>query len=356
MAWGKIIGGTLGALLGGPIGAGVGLAIGAGVDESDDDQDGDSQHSPSLMLEQNGNVLRVTVAGRLPPQADGAMVRIEHHGEFVKAFVPLFADDDEDFAFARPITNQSLSVDIPLYVLSITRHERCTIGVLVGVFDGEEQLGVLAASIPLTIGMQPWRIIDWMVPAVDVLCHYALRSGRWTPAKIQRIKATFGELFEQKGEEAEALKERLKLSQRPPLAASIESYHRRFGEPELSMLLLACVADLLRMSAATNNRVADDVESLGRQLGLDADQIQEALDFGESDADRSKQSSGDAHWACGILGIAVGSNADAIQLAWRKKISELHPDKYTSLPDVVQTLIKEKAQELNRARDILLSQ
>ncbi|MDC4599412.1 molecular chaperone DnaJ, partial [Acinetobacter baumannii] len=41
------------------------------------------------------------------------------------------------------------------------------------------------------------------------------------------------------------------------------------------------------------------------------------------------------------------------QVAYRKKMAEFHPDKYQTLPESVQQLIEQQAQQLNQARAVL---
>ena len=46
-------------------------------------------------------------------------------------------------------------------------------------------------------------------------------------------------------------------------------------------------------------------------------------------------------------------NEQTLQAAYRKKMADFHPDKYQSLPESVQQLIEQQAQQLNQARAVL---
>lgn len=64
----------------------------------------------------------------------------------------------------------------------------------------------------------------------------------------------------------------------------------------------------------------------------------------------------DVLWACNILQVSeLSINRDSIQLAYRLRVKEFHPDKYQNLPESVLQILNEKTQEVNRAKDILMS-
>lgn len=58
--------------------------------------------------------------------------------------------------------------------------------------------------------------------------------------------------------------------------------------------------------------------------------------------------------ACQLLEIQPEVLSEqTLQVAYRKKMADFHPDKYQSLPESVQRLIKQQAQQLNQARAVL---
>ncbi|EXE61934.1 dnaJ domain protein [Acinetobacter sp. 1542444] len=58
--------------------------------------------------------------------------------------------------------------------------------------------------------------------------------------------------------------------------------------------------------------------------------------------------------ACKLLDIPPHSLSEQIlQVAYRKKMAEFHPDKYQTLPESVRQLIEQQAQQLNEARAVL---
>lgn len=58
--------------------------------------------------------------------------------------------------------------------------------------------------------------------------------------------------------------------------------------------------------------------------------------------------------ACKLLDISPDSLTEqTLQVAYRKKMAEFHPDKYKTLPESVQQLIEQQAQQINQARAVL---
>ncbi|MDC4876377.1 molecular chaperone DnaJ [Acinetobacter baumannii] len=58
--------------------------------------------------------------------------------------------------------------------------------------------------------------------------------------------------------------------------------------------------------------------------------------------------------ACQLLDIPPHSLTEqTLQIAYRKKIADFHPDKYQTLPESVQQLIEQQAQQINQARAVL---
>lgn len=58
--------------------------------------------------------------------------------------------------------------------------------------------------------------------------------------------------------------------------------------------------------------------------------------------------------ACKLLDISPHSLTEqTLQAAYRKKMAEFHPDKYQTLPESVQQLIEQQAQQINQARAVL---
>ena len=53
------------------------------------------------------------------------------------------------------------------------------------------------------------------------------------------------------------------------------------------------------------------------------------------------------------MNMLEGATIDEMRRAYRLKIKDFHPDKYTHLPESVKLVLQEKAQELNLAKETL---
>jgi len=55
-----------------------------------------------------------------------------------------------------------------------------------------------------------------------------------------------------------------------------------------------------------------------------------------------------------ILGLSYDASCEEIKSAYRKNVVEIHPDKYSNLPQPVRQVLNEKLQKLNRAYDLII--
>lgn len=268
----------------------------------------------------------------------------------------MYQDKDGDFQLVYNTSGETTELDLPLDGLVLPAHGAVEIGVVAVAMKNADYVGHLATSLTVSPTPYPWSEIRWCSPAVDLLAHFALREGSWTADKVRVIKEVFSDIVENDRDEFEALRDRLKLSSRPSIEECLNSYQRRFKEQPLVMGLMEGVAGLISLSGRPQDVVSAELHQLGRRLGATEPMVEIALAKSrQSSGKETTASTSDVRWARQTLGVTDGATQDEIKLAWRKKVSELHPDRYADLPEVVQNLIKTKAQELNRARDILKS-
>jgi DnaJ like chaperone protein len=122
----------------------------------------------------------------------------------------------------------------------------------------------------------------------------------------------------------------------------------------------------LQMAAAFADGEISDAERLVivdicQQLGLKRDAIDALIRRMQA------QSSFHQHWqggaptqqridqAYGVLGVDSSASDAQVKRAWRKLMSQHHPDKLVSkgLPEEMMQLAKEKAQEIQAAYDLI---
>ncbi|HEN9508411.1 J domain-containing protein [Acinetobacter baumannii] len=75
---------------------------------------------------------------------------------------------------------------------------------------------------------------------------------------------------------------------------------------------------------------------------------------GEMNQKKASDLNNEQRQACKLLDIPPHSLTEqTLQAAYRKKMADFHPDKYQSLPESVQQLIEQQAQQINQARAVL---
>ncbi|MDS7932160.1 molecular chaperone DnaJ [Acinetobacter sp. V91_7] len=75
---------------------------------------------------------------------------------------------------------------------------------------------------------------------------------------------------------------------------------------------------------------------------------------GEMNQNKVSDLNNEQRQACKLLEIQPEVLSEqTLQVAYRKKMADFHPDKYQSLPESVQQLIQQQAQQLNQARAVL---
>lgn len=75
---------------------------------------------------------------------------------------------------------------------------------------------------------------------------------------------------------------------------------------------------------------------------------------GEMNQNKVSDLNNEQRQACKLLEIQPEVLSEqTLQVAYRKKMADFHPDKYQNLPESVQQLIQQQAQQLNQARAVL---
>ncbi len=105
------------------------------------------------------------------------------------------------------------------------------------------------------------------------------------------------------------------------------------------------------------------VIEIGRRLGFTDPQIAglEALlrqQAGSTGPGRARQSGMEVQQAYGVLGISASASDADVKKAYRRLMSENHPDKLVArgLPESMQDLAKEKTQRIREAYDVVTNQ
>jgi hypothetical protein len=211
---------------------------------------------------------------------------------------------------------------------------------------------------------------------VDILAHFALlKKQGWSSEQVQYIKESFASA-ELNTEQMARIRDRIKSRNRPSLEESIPAYLQQINHnEEARMLITYQVCGMLHVSGYSPTTLENHTERFGKQMRLDQhiidniiERCSDEFEDPEEEYDHSEyedfSQNGQGHqqsqnhdtiaWACEILHIEQHNiTQERVQQAYRVKIKEYHPDKFQSLPDAIKQLLNEKAQELNKAKEVL---
>lgn len=207
--------------------------------------------------------------------------------------------------------------------------------------------------------------MDVFYPFIDLYSFYALEGQKnWTPEKVQLIKSRLNGIPEVDQNQI-LLRERLKKDVTLPITRLIYEFKvSEIGaDLELCEMSVAIIADLLLLDDITENRFKATISHLLRSLDLSdrllLSYLSEVFGSESSEKERAKPFTKDhasVEWACSVLGLSPDDiTPEKVQKAYRAKIKEYHPDKHQNLPESIQQLLHEKTQEVNEARDMLIT-
>jgi DnaJ-domain-containing protein 1 len=196
-------------------------------------------------------------------------------------------------------------------------------------------------------------------PLVDILSGLVLQKDKsWTTESVRLVKSLLDDLAETE-EQMALLQARMKFKDRPPLDQAFDNLLRVINDPDVKSFVLHAACQIFQLENIDYMTLLMAVMAIGKRLELDEQSIM-AVYVNYVDEDEviqpSQPSEYDEHfeWACTILEIIPHQmNRDTVQQAYRTKIKDFHPDKYQSLPEPIKQMLHEKAQELNKAKEIL---
>jgi len=374
MGWfGKVVGGLIGFAAGGPLGAAIGVGLGHGVDwlaEGVKEQPGDGDASWDRAAVRDlevdaeyvddgvGLLCEFHVRAPLPGGSHG-VARVLAPGGAAIPGRPPFAAAGGDFFAAAPILGDRCRLYVPFGALG--HPDAGPYGLLFSALHappGSADFAVLGTAA-FNVRLPPprrWSRIEWLRPLIDLAMSVVHADGKVLPAEVRTVKTYFTEVFELEGDEIDALRSAMK--QEPPqqleeIVAAVGSRLPALGVAEVLAVLAdisACdgevhpaEVDVIRRAAILMGVQPGDWEPIARELGL----------VGGPSAVRQSPGAMAAAEAYRVLGVAPGASRAEIQAAYRKLVTEYHPDRVTNLPGEFQKLAHEKMTQINAAYDTL---
>jgi hypothetical protein len=208
------------------------------------------------------------------------------------------------------------------------------------------------------LNASPANEFEEIYPLVDILSHFALKDKPWTSEKVRMVKSLLDDFVDDEQQMA-LLQARMQFKDRPSLAQAFQNLLLTTNDKDVKLFVMHSACAIFLEEDIGSEDLAIVLVELGQRLELDQQTVKDVYFnyISEEEATESTQSTDyDEHieWACTILEIAPHQmNRDTVQQAYRTKIKDFHPDKYQALPEPIKQMLHEKAQELNKAKEIL---
>ncbi len=234
-------------------------------------------------------------------------------------------------------------------------------GLFIGGFLGYAASGALQRTVVGGLRVAQKQLLDSVFAVMGAICK---ADKVVTRDEIKAVKQMFG-LLNLHGEQREQAKDAFNRGKQADfdLDAAVDQFARiSHGRAPLVQLFL----QMQVMAVAADGRV-DPAEHtmlvrIARRLGLseaDVSQLEALLRAGTSGpagagAIPTQNRLEDAYTA---LGVTSESDAATIKRAYRKLISQNHPDKLAArgLPESMRAVAEERSRELNSAYDLIKS-
>ncbi|OWY73156.1 hypothetical protein B7486_02055 [cyanobacterium TDX16] len=299
-----------------------------------------------FLNDDGGRRVRITL-----PQGSGdglhatAMIKTTD-GDYVKA-VSEYADSDGDFWQCDRFDNDEAAVYVPFSALIYPRageYELCvTIVRLDSDGDIDDSLGRWVYKFRLP-ARKKWNKVAHLRPLIE-LCMMVVRSGGdAVPEKVRQMRVSLTKLFDITPAELPVLRDAVK-------GAAATDVRSLVGQASLRCFKLkgAVLLELLTLIAKSDGDLTAAELRIIHETGL-------SLGVKESEWPSIAEELGlalDDPWA--TLGVPRGASLDDIKTAYRRKISECHPDRFGQVPTEFQELATKITVNLQSAYERLKS-
>ena len=211
----------------------------------------------------------------------------------------------------------------------------------------------------------------------EVMGHLTKSKGRVTEADIH-IASLFMDRMNLHGESRTAAQQAFRVgkSDNYPLREKMRQFRSVcFGRFDLIRMFLEIQIQAAFADGSLHPNERDVLYIIAEELGISRDQFDQFLrmmqggaQFGSGYHQQSQGGQGGG-WqqaqrgptledACNVLGVKPGDDATTIKRAYRKLMSEHHPDKLVAkgLPPEMMEMAKQKAQEIQSAYELIKEQ
>lgn len=302
---------------------------------------------------------------------------IKYQGRFVKSHLDLLNDENHRFCAVAFMNEQrQVCLTIPINALDLPRNMDIDIEMAIEQelnIDGEVTTHFSTVSKTIYISKDAALAMDWFLPILQIQTKIALgynhnkQRESWQSEYVKIIKECYKDIILNNQSETDYLRDSLKVLSNKELNLDviIDEYDRRSLFIYFANKAFFSIVDLM-VEKIKNGKVTNIVEAsnfvrdVGQLLKANHDAIDSAVQFlcemngnGGHNHHKDHHSDKDKAWALGVLGLSDNATQADMKKAYRKKISEMHPDKYQELPESVKQLLEQTAQDINKAKEIL---
>lgn len=303
----------------------------------------------------------------IPQDIEIIILEILYQGQYVKSYHDLFNDDKGNFVIGSRNNNGHYFITVPINALILPRNKDISVNFEVSLLKNGTIFDKLKSQEDIKIDSRPFLIMEWFIPTIEILAYYSIKKDdtkelrSWSKENIQVIKKVFSKHIDNDKEEQNFLRNKLKILAKNPvsLEESVTNFNNRENTVDDKNIIFYASAHIILNNLESDecslikNGLAE-IKNLSKLMGISNDIQQDVYSvFEDFSNEHDSTKSSNTLKALSILGLSEGATVDEMRRAYRLKMKDFHPDKYTNLPESVRSVLEEKAQELNLAKEIL---